>query len=421
MRRKHLTFSIVFLVLLCSFVALVAISQQKTIGELVIDMAKARDELYHPGDEERNIPKGVYTVYSDEFDVLQARILAVQTKVKAQRGIKIDSTNPKDNTLKVKQSVGMSEDIREALAAVEKQREVVEDKWLDAYDAWQVYHNAIAGYNSHPHVSPEERLDVPGLYKFVATELYSCAGPCDDIFEIASLAQVSHQAYCSEKHGTSGETGVTYWTCNGNTTCDRSDEHWRLCAGTCGNKYAPKRVHRQGNHYTWVANSPHYKKCSVSGCGEAYYTCEHSSCPKSNTHGGSQPPPTDNTPNCQDCTSHCSSPCSCSNSGTCNGTVVDSTPNCSGCTSHCSSPCSCSDSGTCNGTVTTPPSGSTPSGGSSGNSDTCSACGVERGSSAWIADSLHETVTCGKCGEPFTPCTNSSCSYDMYGGWHSSE
>ncbi len=36
------------------------------------------------------------------------------------------------------------------------------------------------------------------------------------------------------------------------------------------------------------------------------------------------PTPSDDTPNCQDCTSHCSSPCSCSNSGTCNGTV--STP-----------------------------------------------------------------------------------------------
>ena len=30
--------------------------------------------------------------------------------------------------------------------------------------------------------------------------------------------------------------------------------------------------------------------------------------------------PTDNTPNCPDCTAHCS-PCNCSNSGTCNGTV----------------------------------------------------------------------------------------------------
>ena len=68
--------------------------------------------------------------------------------------------------------------------------------------------------------------------------------------------------------------------------------------------------------------------------------------------GVSQYPPTDDTPNCPDCTSHCSSPCSCSTSGTCSGTVVDNTPSCSGCTSHCSSPCSCG-SGTCNGTMVT--------------------------------------------------------------------
>ena len=63
------------------------------------------------------------------------------------------------------------------------------------------------------------------------------------------------------------------------------------------------------------------------------------------------PTSTDGTPNCPDCTTHCSSPCSCTNSGTCNGTVTDNTPNCQDCTSHCSSPCSCTNSGTCNGTV----------------------------------------------------------------------
>ena len=51
----------------------------------------------------------------------------------------------------------------------------------------------------------------------------------------------------------------------------------------------------------------------------------------------------DATPNCSDCTSHCSSPCRCTNSGTCNGTVStpptpsDNTPDCSYCTDGCSS------------------------------------------------------------------------------------
>jgi hypothetical protein len=39
---------------------------------------------------------------------------------------------------------------------------------------------------------------------------------------------------------------------------------------------------------------------------------------------------------------------------------ADNTPNCPDCTSDCSSPCACSNSGTCGGTVSTPPSGSTP-------------------------------------------------------------
>lgn len=66
--------------------------------------------------------------------------------------------------------------------------------------------------------------------------------------------------------------------------------------------------------------------CTVSN----FWSCEipkhQHRFPSSPSGGGSTPPlpdpPTDNTPNCQDCTSHCSSPCSCTNSGTCNGTVT---------------------------------------------------------------------------------------------------
>ena len=105
----------------------------------------------------------------------------------------------------------------------------------------------------------------------------------------------------------------------------------------------------------------------------------------------------DDTPNCQDCTSHCSSPCSCSNSGTCNGTVTDDTPNCSDCTSHCSSPCSCSNSGTCNGTVSTP---STPP---SSKMITCSAGHSYRANHPRRSylDNLHRVRTCR-----FSGCSN---------------
>ena len=42
--------------------------------------------------------------------------------------------------------------------------------------------------------------------------------------------------------------------------------------------------------------------------------------------GGGSTPPADNTPNCSGCTSDCSSPCSCTNSGTCGGTATTPPP-----------------------------------------------------------------------------------------------
>ena len=43
--------------------------------------------------------------------------------------------------------------------------------------------------------------------------------------------------------------------------------------------------------------------------------------------------------------------------------LSDNTPNCQDCTSDCSSPCNCTNSGTCGGTVSTPPTGGSSSGG----------------------------------------------------------
>ena len=93
-------------------------------------------------------------------------------------------------------------------------------------------------------------------------------------------------------------------------------------------------------------------KDTTEPCGTS--TSGHSFQQGDNNNNGSTPPsgstpptgstPPDNTPNCSDCTSHCSSPCSCSTSGTCNGTVVDNTPDCSDCTDGCSS---CPSGGSC--------------------------------------------------------------------------
>ena len=111
----------------------------------------------------------------------------------------------------------------------------------------------------------------------------------------------------------------------------------------------------------------------------------------------SSSPPSDETPSCPDCTSHCSSPCSCTNSGTCNGTVTDDTPNCSDCTSHCSSPCSCSNSGTCNGTVSTPSTPSTPQ------IVKCAAASYT-GCSGASSRTAHKVDSCGNCSKAYWTC-----------------
>ncbi len=144
---------------------------------------------------------------------------------------------------------------------------------------------------------------------------------------------------------------------------------------------------------------------------------------------GSRYTVSDNTPNCPDCTSDCSSPCSCTNSGTCGGTVTDNTPDCSYCTDGCSS---CPSSDPPPSTPSTPPSTpSTPttvSCGRSGCTDTvsssnehrvgpCSACGASYwscGQHASWSENQHRLRTCryGTCGQTWRKCTSStpSCS-----------
>ena len=114
----------------------------------------------------------------------------------------------------------------------------------------------------------------------------------------------------------------------------------------------------------------------------------------------------------------------------------DETPNCSDCTSHCSSPRSCSNSGTCNGTVSTPSTPSTPtlvacggasytgcSGASSRTEHHVPLCSNGCGNGYWTCDpnaSLHtETKTCkpSGCGATLTPCQNGPTEC-INGGYH---
>ena len=130
-------------------------------------------------------------------------------------------------------------------------------------------------------------------------------------------------------------------------TCDdrvnTEDEHYIPCPTTTCGKYwkcqPEKEVHAEwpcigcGISYRICDNSFHVfeESCSTdTNCiSTDFWKCLH-------THDYGRTT-TDNTPNCSGCTSDCSSPCSCTDSGTCGGTVTDNTPNCDDCTDGCSS------------------------------------------------------------------------------------
>ena len=192
-------------------------------------------------------------------------------------------------------------------------------------------------------------------------------------------------------------------------------DHHAICGG-CGIHIKCKR--RPGTHVLHATcPKPH---CDALNVWECSHTCGSDSgsstdstpnCPDCTTHcsspcnctnsGTCNGTVTDETPNCPDCTTHCSSPCSCTNSGTCNGTVTDNTPNCPDCTSHCSSPCSCTNSGTCNGAVyTPPPPPPTPS------TPTTVACGGASytGCSGASSRTEHHVPSCGNCSNSYWTC-----------------
>lgn len=414
MRQKHLTFIIVFLVLLCSIIALVAVSQQKSRNQLYAEMVAAKDELYNPD-------SGAYPLYKSAFDDLEADI---KSFIKAHEQLKGIRLSPRldplsqliDGIEKNLKAKYLSDDMKKQLEAIGNKQNNVAFLWLDVERAWDNYYTAVGEYNYG--LSPNERIGITKPEQETETPLWFCAGSCDELFTTSSGAQVSHQEYCPEKHGPSGVTGVTYYLCSG--SCPRSNEHWLVCGGTCGKKFAPKRISRGQGNYVYVANSPHYVKCDKgvysvlpgAKCGKEYYTCQHSTCPDSNRHwsAGSSPPPnnggsggsggggnnqpTDNTPNCSGCTSDCSSPCSCTNSGTCGGTVVDNTPNCNDCTDGCSS---CP-------TV-------------------CTSCGRTYDPDSSSDKMMHEAVECIKCGADYHICSSQwgDCSEsEPSPGWHHS-
>ena len=106
---------------------------------------------------------------------------------------------------------------------------------------------------------------------------------------------------------------------SGSAALSDSHSHHFICGG-CQKHVACR--YSQGIHQADAT-------CPLSGCNATnVYRCVSHTCPTpigSTSPSGSIPPqtpPSDGTPNCPDCTSDCSSPCGCMNSGTCGGSVV---------------------------------------------------------------------------------------------------
>lgn len=277
-----------------------------------------------------------------------------------------------------------------------------------------------------------------------------CANPkCSTTWSVdeASLSSIvwaaynKHKVTCPKEHGfwkTSDYSDASnqkdlptpepYWDCPDDPgKCPLFYRHKVPCRGGCGTQFADGR---DGSHYKGVCDGydipESYIKLFGSSsvlvdCPGRFYNCNGqtsaTACKYKDAHvkKGSNsspvvsptptPTPTDNTPNCPDCTSHCSSPCRCSNSGTCNGSVYTSpsTPSTSPSTPSTPTTVSCARSG-CSASVSSPTEHRVPP---------CSSCGKSYwtcGDYASYSANQHRVRTCRRsgCGNTWQRCISST-------------
>ena len=331
MRQKHLIYALILSCLLGSSIARIAFSQQSVEAlRAAKDNAERHLETWKDSHEFAN-------------DELNEMIRSVKRKYDMLSGITVNTAPAGDyvsvthrgaSSISVIQTTyTLSESLKQSLITMEQQREKADNIWyIDVDNAFVAFENAVDAFNSHRYVSPEEHVVVYDLIKPHVESLYVCQGRCYKVFETLPLAMYSHSETCSEKHGSSGSSR-SYWSCEYNV-CPVGNLHWKVCrASACSVLFPPPEHEHEYDYYDHKVKGQEsvYDFWNPNAiCGEEYYTCEHPTCPKSNTHwsgsGSTPPPPTDNTPNCPDCTSDCSSPCGCTNSGTCGGTVTGSQP-----------------------------------------------------------------------------------------------
>ena len=205
MRQKHLIYTLAFSLLLGSFIALIAYSQQKSVAQLRAEKDNAYHDLYNI-----EIPR-----HATANDRLNEMIRSVKSKYKTLSGISVN-TAPAGDYISlthrgasaisvIKTSYTLSQSLKQSLINMETQREIAENLWaIDVDNAFVAYENAVNAFNAV--VSPGEQVVVYDLIKPHVNSLYDCQGPCYVVFETLPLAMYSHSQTCSEKHGSSGSS-----------------------------------------------------------------------------------------------------------------------------------------------------------------------------------------------------------------------
>ena len=164
-------------------------------------------------------------------------------------------------------------------------------------------------------MSPAEKGEIPSDEIGVDTNLeVKCSNPdCSTVYSasvwgldnIVALSEGGslgshrgHLVMCYDQ----AHPGYESYSCPPDyPNCDLSRVHWRLCPGTCGKKFPPKKIliGRFNEEFKYIDNFPHEVICKervfdgflnviINFCylkyDSAWYTCEHSRCPNSTYH-----------------------------------------------------------------------------------------------------------------------------------------
>ena len=199
----------------------------------------------------------------------------------------------------------------------------------EATDHHNAYHTSLTENPPNRPTDPGD-LDLPWFecpgtctqeYPTVSEAINAHYEKCDDTAEgntepvSSNLSHTRQREILSNRDVKEG-CGVAWYSCDSDHLTNEAYHRIRTCVkdhtnsngvtAPCGVDYRNclffERDHNENDIWTFKS--------------------AHSDVAESNSPVASPTPtPTDGTPNCPDCTTHCSSPCLCTNSGTCNGSM----------------------------------------------------------------------------------------------------